>query len=120
MTRIDGLILALAVIGVSALYATLWGGTNQGDPGRAVVQVAGETVLRLDLSVPGAHEVAGPLGTTRIRVGDGRVRVTASPGRQKLCVRRGWLSRPGATAVCLPNQVVVSVAGDNGLDGTTY
>ncbi|MFO7857478.1 MAG: NusG domain II-containing protein [Ectothiorhodospiraceae bacterium] len=120
MTRIDGLILALAVIGVGALYATLWGGTNQAEPRRATVQVAGETVLRLDLSKAGEHQVTGPLGTTRIRVRDGRVRVTASPGPRKLCVRRGWLRRPGATAVCLPNQVVVAVAGDNGLDGTTY
>lgn len=120
MTRVDGLILALAVIGVGTLYATLWDATSPADAGRATVQVAGETVLRLDLSLAGDHEVTGPLGTTRIRVRDGRVRVIASPGQRKLCVRRGWLSRPGATVVCLPNQVVVSVAGDNGLDGTTY
>jgi hypothetical protein len=61
--------------------------------------------------------VPGPLGETVVEVRDGAVRVTESPCPHGLCVRMGKVRSPGQSVVCVPNRVVVTVAGDG--DATT-
>ena len=121
MTRIDGLIVLLAIALVTGLYLSLW--QPRGDDGaRAYVSVDGERVKTLDLRTDGSHIVEGRLGETRLVIAGGRIRVSASPGRRQICVRDGWLEEAGASVVCLPNRVVVEIAGDpeHGLDGITH
>lgn len=55
----------------------------------------------------------GPLGTSEIIVEDGRVRFTASPCRDKICITAGDLSRTGEWAACLPNRVFVTITGES-------
>jgi len=38
----------------------------------------------------------------------------------KDCVKRGWLRRPGDSAVCLPNRLVVRISGKTEVDGVTW
>ena len=111
ISRTDGVILTLALIGVVASYAWLWrpaGGAGT----EASLWVAGREEARLPLDRDQTRRVDGALGTSVIEVRDGRVRVAASPGPQQLCVRAGWLARSGESAICLPNQVVLEVEGD--------
>ncbi|MGE5587679.1 MAG: NusG domain II-containing protein [Clostridia bacterium] len=42
---------------------------------------------------------------------DGRARVLASDCPDKVCVKTGWIDRPGELIVCLPNRVVVKIQG---------
>ncbi|WP_435103048.1 NusG domain II-containing protein [Arhodomonas sp. AD133] len=105
----DVIIVAAAVALVVTLHATLAPRAGTGE--RAEVWVTGELARRVELAAPQRFQVTGPLGVTAIAVSEGRIRVTDSPGRRKLCVRAGWLTRPGETAVCLPNRVVVQVTG---------
>jgi len=50
-----------------------------------------------------------------------RARVVSSPCRDQLCVRAGWLSRPGDTAVCLPRRVAIQIkGGQSGVDSVAY
>ena len=53
----------------------------------------------------------------QIEIDGNRARVIDSPCRDKLCVRAGWLERPGAAAVCLPQRVIVEIRGVAGVDG---
>jgi hypothetical protein len=55
--------------------------------------------------------VTGPVGETRIRVGEGRVTVLSSDCPGKLCVKQGSASAPGQWIACLPNNVMISVEG---------
>ena len=55
-----------------------------------------------------------------IEIKGGRARVTESPCRDKLCVRAGWLERPGDVAVCLPQRVIVEIRGAKEVDGVAY
>ncbi len=41
----------------------------------------------------------------------GKVRVMESTCRDKICVRTGWIRRPGQAIVCLPNRIVVRLEG---------
>ena len=84
------------------------------DAGRAtqaLVFVGKDLIARLDLQEDRKLTVTGPLGETEIEVRDGRVRVVRSPGWRQLCVRRGWISRPGEALICLPNRVIVEIPG---------
>ncbi|MDX1454342.1 MAG: NusG domain II-containing protein [Gammaproteobacteria bacterium] len=66
-------------------------------------------------------DIEGPLGTTSIEVDGGRARIVSSPCRQKLCIKRGWLTSAGATVACLPNRVSVSLQGaDADIDALAF
>ena len=56
-------------------------------------------------------------------VRDHRVRVAESNCSNRNCVAGGWIDRPGQMIVCLPNDVVLSVAPDSPgeeVDAITY
>jgi len=46
-----------------------------------------------------------------IEIEGNRARIVDSPCRDKLCLRAGWLERPGDVAVCLPQRVIVEIRG---------
>jgi len=107
--RTDIVVLALAAMLTAALYPAIWG--SGGRAASATVWVDGRTVTRVALDRARTLRIDGRLGKSVIEVAPGRIRVTDSPGRRKLCVRLGWLSHAGESAVCLPNRVVVQIAG---------
>lgn len=111
LTATDRAVLAGAAVLLAALYAGLW--SHSGSAGdTASVWVAGERRQVLSLDQRRTLRVDGPLGVSVIEVRNGRIRVTDSPGRRKLCVRAGWLTQGGESAICLPNQVVVRVESE--------
>lgn len=86
-------------------------GAAGGRPAGVAVEVSGRTATVLDLARDAQLEVAGPIGATRIEVRSGRARVLASPCAGQSCRHGGWIGTAGEMLVCLPNQVVVRVAG---------
>lgn len=55
--------------------------------------------------------LAGPLGESIIEISARGARITASPCAHQVCVRRGWISRRGEVAVCLPNRLIIKIMG---------
>lgn len=53
----------------------------------------------------------GPLGKTLVEIRDGRARIVASPCANKLCVTAGRIALTGQLIACIPNKVVVRIAG---------
>lgn len=97
----DLLVLGL---GLAALVLAWRAAGTDGDG--VVVKQGGQVYAQASLRLNRVIEVPGPLGTTRIEIRDGRVRVLSDPGPRQLCVRQGWLD-PGESAYCLPNRVSV-------------
>ena len=104
----DWLVLLLATTLTAASFPLFW---QKGAAERAVVRQEGKVVAELALTAPRTLDVAGPLGTTVIAVERGRARVVSDPGPRQLCVRQGWLARPGEMALCAPNRVSLTIAG---------
>jgi len=54
----------------------------------------------------------------------GRIRFEEADCPDKLCVKTGWLSKPGDTAICLPARVIIKIEGEKedneDVDGVTY
>jgi hypothetical protein len=99
-----------------------------------IVEVYGKRIHTIPFS-----EISGA-SALNIQAGDGRearleilesgaVRIIESTCPDKICVRTGWISRPGQSIVCLPNRVVVRIEGSgikhgqgqgHDLDAITY
>ena len=107
-------LLIIGIITLSILFIPLF---HTAARGRLVLVRVGDTVVeRLPLDHDRHLVVVGRLGETEIEVQDGRVRVVRSPGPYKLCLKRGWISRPGEILICLPNRVTVEIPGEAGYD----
>lgn len=104
----DSAVIALLVTGVVALAVP---GATGIAAGTAEVQAGGRPAASLDLSRDAVTEVAGSLGPARIEVRGGRVRVLGSPCPRQHCRHGGWIGSPGEVLVCVPNQVVIRLAG---------
>lgn len=46
-----------------------------------------------------------------IEIKDKKIHFMYSDCPDKICIKTGWLSKPGQTAVCLPNKISVVVRG---------
>ena len=50
----------------------------------------------------------------KLEVKDNQIRVLETDCPDKICVRTGFISKVGQSAVCLPNRIVVKITGGNG------
>lgn len=104
----DWLVAALALGLCLGAYPYFWQG---GRAERAVVKRDGLVVADLPLDHPRQVTVTGALGPTVIAVEPGRARVQSDPGPRQLCVRQGWLARPGEVALCAPSHISLQIMG---------
>ncbi len=59
-------------------------------------------------------------GLNRLKAGDGKIAVIAADCPDKDCVKRGWLKKPGDSAICLPHKLVIRLTGESEVDGVTW
>lgn len=104
------LLVVLAALTVSLGYLVSL--VSAAEPSRAVITAEGVSVGPYDLRRQRLVRVAGPLGDTEIEIRAGRARIRASLCPHQVCVRRGWLSRSGQVAVCVPNLVILEIVGE--------
>lgn len=43
----------------------------------------------------------------------GQIRFSESDCPDKICVKTGWLNKPGDKSVCMPSKVVITIIGEN-------
>jgi hypothetical protein len=104
----DWLTVLAGMMLVAYLFTSLWGG---GKGTSLIIRSGGKIVAETDLTRDHDFKIQGPLGTTLVSVENRRVRVVSDPSPRQYCVKQGWLSRAGESALCLPNQVSVELTG---------
>ena len=109
------LAIALALVGV---YLTGSGRPSERGA-RVVLQAPGRAAEVLDLREARTVRVMGLRGETVIEIAGGRVAFVSSPCPNKVCVRRGEVSRSGEWIACVPNGVVATITGKRAYDGVT-
>lgn len=105
-----GTATALVLAGVWLTVSLGSSGVVGANP-EARIAVAGSLHVALPLDRGDRYELHVPEGRMVIETEDGRVRVAESTCRHQICVRTGWIERTNQSIVCLPFQVVVTVAG---------
>ena len=118
LTRADK-ILAL-VVGLSAIGLVLHGRYAAEAGGVLVVELAEAAPATHVLSNYGVLPVVGPLGVSEIEIGPKGVRVISAPCVHKICMRQGWLQRAGDVAACVPNGLVLRIAGAAPVDAMIH
>ena len=56
-------------------------------------------------------KIEGPLGSTVIKIENGKARIQASPCNKKYWVHQGWINKVNEVIVCIPNQIHLSIVG---------
>lgn len=79
----------------------------------AIIKVNGAILYRIDLEdVKESWDIVLSDNSGEvIRVEKGRIRFLSADCPDNLCVKSGWLSKKGDTAVCLPNRVLIKIEG---------
>lgn len=114
----DWLVLVLALLAVTVLFATLW---RPAHAAKLQIRDHHGIYATFSLAQDRTIEIPGPLGVSHVVIQHGQVRFTQSPCRNQYCVHQGWLSRAGQVAVCLPNQISLELlGGDKNYDSLNY
>jgi hypothetical protein len=121
MTRGDKLLVAAVLAAAVLAAAHFW--FRPADPsGQAVISV-GSRVVRTVALRPGGESttfpVAGELGTTLVEVAGNRVRILDAPCPNHVCMKQGWITRAGASIICMPGKIVVRIEGAAPVDAVT-
>jgi len=105
-------LLALVLVSLAALYLL------QGRPAGENLTVEIYKNDRLYRSMPLAETSAGEIKISDseghynlVEFKDGKVRVKEADCPNQVCVKTGWLSKPGRISVCAPNKLKVIVKG---------
>ncbi|MGA1198453.1 MAG: NusG domain II-containing protein [Candidatus Latescibacterota bacterium] len=82
-------------------------------------------VLVKELPLQGAkdvHRLDGTRGYLEVAVGEGSAKIVHASCKHKTCMKMGAIRQAGQSLVCIPAQLSVSIAGQNGLgvDGVTF
>ena len=114
--RAGDVVIVVLVVAAAAASMVLVSRAHAGERGTlAVIEVNGKEVRRVTLGEGQAartFNVEGWLGPSTFEVKDGRVRMTKSTCRDKICIGTGWIDAGGRSIICLPNRVVRRVTGN--------
>lgn len=77
-----------------------------------LIEVEGKTLYRLPLSSDTLITLETRTDDISIRTKSGRVCVSESSCPLKICVKTGWIKRPGEAIICVPNRMVVRIKGE--------
>jgi len=115
MTAGDWLIvlflLLLSLAGV-AWIATMPEGS------RVLVTSGEELCFTAPLDEPRDVELEGPLGKTHLVIDEQGARIVDSPCPRKICVSMGPAKRTADLLACVPNRILVRIAGADGKEAT--
>lgn len=100
--------LLLSGLLIAGLIPLAW---QQERAARVRVYQDGKLFGEYDLAAKRRIETSGPLGLTVVEIVDGRVRIARDPSPRQYCVKAGWLSESGQTAICLPNRTSIELIG---------
>lgn len=109
MTLWDKVIILLATIsGLVLLFSGIYHKTQSAS--YATVWFCGEKIGDFDLKKDTLISVKDGIV---VEIKNKKVRVMENTCQQKLCIHQGWVSHPGASIICIPNKLLVSISGEN-------
>jgi len=85
----------------------------------AVVEVSGIKVAELKLHQENYLTIKGKLGPVLIGIDGSGVRILDSRCPNKLCKKMGVATKAGEWIACVPNELVIRIKGDSGIDAIT-
>lgn len=113
MTRGDRwLLILLVILSLTLLAWKTWGFHSTAQ--QVQVFQAGEKVMSLNLQEQKRHlvQLSLPGGVATLEVKEGAVRLVPTNDQfcpEQICIRTGWIKKPGESIICAPNQLVIRI-----------
>lgn len=113
-----GDILLVSLVGLIGALLFFWSYFNVGSqPSNSLIAVVtreGKQIAEIDLNkVQETQYVKIEDGIKlTIEAEKGRIRVLDADCPDKICVKYGWLTKPGDQAICLPSKTIVKIKGE--------
>ena len=111
ITKSDKILIAIVLVvnllSVPFIFAVQKEGVD------VIVEADNKLIGKYSLKKNQLISTLGPLGITDIEIKDGQARIAQSPCLHKVCIKMGWIKHSGTIAACVPNKVVIRVAGEN-------
>ncbi len=108
---------------VSTSFSYAWVKKMQPDGNYVIISVSNKEIATYPLTREyESIKITGAAGDVRLQIKDGRIRMIEAPCPNKICLGMGWINKSGELIACVPNQVVIRVAGvpaGEELDGTS-
>lgn len=115
--------MAFLFFAAAALTVVFWACKNleKSDALTAQIIKDGKIIktIRLDRE-PAQTIIINGNGKNKIETGTNKIRIADADCPDKDCVKCGWLTKRGDSAVCLPNLLVIKIVGESDIDGVTY
>ena len=115
--KIFGVRIDIVIVAALLVVALIWSGIAllTREPGAYIeVTEKGTLVGRYSLSVDAEYTLGG--GTNTLVIEGGAAYMHSADCPDKTCVNVGRISFRGEKIVCLPNEIVVTVVGGDGVD----
>ena len=112
------LVLLVGIMGIIVSIPLLWsyfdGGSKPSDSLIAVVTRDGKRMAEIDLNeVQESQYIKFEDGIKlTVEAEKGRIRVQDADCPDKICVKYGWLTKPGDQAICMPSKTIVTIKGE--------
>lgn len=77
------------------------------------ISAKGDLYKRIDFnsSTEETIDLKTDLGENIIKISNGKVQILDADCPDKVCVKDGYISKPGQSLVCLPHKVVIEIKG---------
>lgn len=69
--------------------------------------------IKLNSNTNEVIPVENKYGRNIIYIHDGKVKMTEADCPDKVCLKSGYIEKPGQTIVCLPHRLVIEIKGEN-------
>ncbi|MHC6179482.1 NusG domain II-containing protein [Clostridium sp. JNZ X4-2] len=83
----------------------------------AVIKQDGKIIKTIDLDkVKDKQQFRIKYNTSHfnlVEVEKGKIRIADADCPDKICVKTGWISKPGENIVCLPHKLIINIQGNN-------
>ncbi|WP_035288881.1 NusG domain II-containing protein [Clostridium sp. KNHs214] len=91
----------------------------------AIIKQNGKIIRTIDLSkVTKKEEIKIPSADGHyniIKVEKGKIRFMDADCPDKICIKSGWIKKPGDSAACLPHKIIITIQGQNSeVDDVVY
>lgn len=120
--KIAGLFIISLII-ISSLSVFLYKQHIKSYHHSAIIKQDGKVIKTIDLNNVKKDEkfnITYKNHFNTIEIAPGKIRISEADCPDKICVKTGWISEPGTSAVCLPHKLIISIEGKNSkIDGIT-
>ena len=122
MTRADKkLIIGVLLIGLILYFVLPLFNDTSLKKTNAVIKQEGQIVKIVPLveNESRSYTLQGKNGPFTVETKDGHIRILESTCPDKFCVKRGWISSPGETIICVPYEVIIYFDTESPVDAIT-